>query len=39
MRVGIISLSHESNTFASQPTRLDDFRAGRLLIGDAARSD
>lgn len=34
MRIGIASLSHESNTFASFPTRLSDFRIvrGREVI-------
>ena len=35
MRVGIISLYHESNTFNPCPTTLDDFKAQRLLIGKA----
>ena len=39
MRVGIISLAHESNTFATKPTTLEDFRASRLLIGSAARAN
>ncbi|HZK80486.1 MAG TPA: M81 family metallopeptidase, partial [Humisphaera sp.] len=38
MRVGIISLYHESNTFNPCPTTLDDFKAHRLLIGKAARN-
>ncbi len=33
MRVGIISLIHESNTFISTKTVLDMFREDRLLIG------
>ncbi len=33
MRVGIISLIHESNTFISTPTVLDMFRASYLLSG------
>ncbi|HWE02822.1 MAG TPA: M81 family metallopeptidase [Tepidisphaeraceae bacterium] len=38
MRVGIISLYHESNTFNPRPTTLDDFKAQRFLVGAAARS-
>ena len=38
MRVGIISLYHESNTFAPKPTTFDDFKAQRLLVGNAARA-
>lgn len=37
MRVGIIALLHESNTFASQPTRLEHFRQDLLLTGEAIR--
>lgn len=37
MRVGIIALLHESNTFISQPTRLEHFRQNLLLCGDAVR--
>src|SRR5688500_10345738 len=33
MRVGIIALQHESNTFLPQPTTLDDFRRGTLARG------
>jgi len=33
MRVGIISLIHESNTFIHTPTVMDDFRREALLIG------
>ncbi|MAE66053.1 MAG: hypothetical protein CMJ18_17410 [Phycisphaeraceae bacterium] len=35
MRIGIISLMHESNTFISAPTTLEDFRRDALLTGDA----
>lgn len=35
MRIGIISLIHESNTFISNPTTLDDFRRESLLTGSA----
>lgn len=37
MRIGIISIQHESNTFVSRPTTLDDFRADALLVGDHIR--
>jgi len=37
MRVGIIALLHESNTFISQPTTLDHFRENWLLTGEAVR--
>jgi microcystin degradation protein MlrC len=33
MRIGIIALQHESNTFLRQPTTLDDFRRGILVSG------
>ena len=32
MRVGIIAIQHESNTFVETPTTLDDFRR---LVGNA----
>ena len=35
MRIGIISLIHESNTFISKPTTLEDFRRESLLTGPA----
>ena len=35
MRIGIISLRHESNTFIGTPTTLEDFRRESLLTGDA----
>lgn len=35
MRIGIISFIHESNTFISAPTTVDDFRRIALLTGDA----
>jgi microcystin degradation protein MlrC len=35
MRIGIISFIHESNTFISTPTTLEDFRRVALLSGDA----
>lgn len=37
MRVGIIALLHESNTFISQPTTLEHFRHNLLLTGDPIR--
>jgi microcystin degradation protein MlrC len=39
MRIGIIGLSHESNTFSSTPTTIDLFRRDRLLVGDAVRHE
>ncbi len=39
MRVGIISLLHESNTFAATPTTIDLFRRDGLLIGQAVRDE
>src|SRR5690606_35730395 len=36
-RVGIIGLLHESNTFLSQPTTLQDFEKQTLLEGDAIK--
>jgi microcystin degradation protein MlrC len=35
MRIGIISLWHESSTFLPQPTTLDDFRREVVARGDA----
>ena len=35
MRIGILGLQHESNTFIATPTTLDMFRQGGLLTGDA----
>ena len=34
MRVGILSLIHESNTFIGTPTTLEMFRSSRILIGN-----
>ncbi len=34
MRVGIIALQHESNTFLAAPTTLEDFQRGVLATGD-----
>ena len=36
MRIGIISLQHESNTFIATPTTLDDFRRETLAAGPGA---
>ena len=38
MRVGIISLIHESNTFAVPPTTIDLFRRDSLLIGEVSET-
>lgn len=37
MRVGILALLHESNTFISQPTTIDHFRENMLLLGEDVR--
>lgn len=37
MRIGIIALLHESNTFSSQPTTLESFRENLLLTGEPIR--
>ena len=37
MRVGIIALLHESNTFISEPTTLREFEQDMLLTGEAVR--
>ena len=37
MRIGLIALLHESNTFSAQPTRLSAFRQNLLLEGEAVR--
>lgn len=34
MRVGIVSCSHESNTFIPAPTRLSHFRGSEFLLGE-----
>lgn len=34
-RVGVVGLWHETNTYSSHPTTLDDFAACELLEGDA----
>ena len=38
MRIGIIAIQHESNTFLSKPTTLEDFRLDALLTGQAIRA-
>jgi microcystin degradation protein MlrC len=38
MRVGVIALLHESNTFVSQPTTLRHFEEELLVTGDAVRT-
>lgn len=37
MRIGIVALLHESNTFVRQPTDLDRFREDMFLHGEAIR--
>lgn len=37
MRIGIVALLHESNTFVRQPTTLDRFRQDLFLEGEAIR--
>jgi microcystin degradation protein MlrC len=37
MRIGILALLHESNTFSAQPTTLDSFRQNLLLTGAPIR--
>ncbi|AWT59787.1 MAG: hypothetical protein DF168_00982 [Candidatus Moanabacter tarae] len=39
MRVGIISLIHESNTFSVTPTTIDSFRRDSLLTGEQVRQE
>ncbi|MCA9053259.1 MAG: M81 family metallopeptidase [Planctomycetaceae bacterium] len=38
MRIGIIALLHESNTFSHQPTTLESFRQSLLLSGEPIRA-
>ncbi|MAV36441.1 MAG: hypothetical protein CMJ59_13410 [Planctomycetaceae bacterium] len=38
MRVGILALLHESNTFISQPTHIEHFQQSWLYEGDEVRS-
>jgi microcystin degradation protein MlrC len=37
MRIGIISLMHESNTFATTPTTIELFRRDGIWVGDEVR--
>jgi microcystin degradation protein MlrC len=37
MRVGILAIQHESNTFCPTPTTMKDFEQGALLTGPAIR--
>ncbi|MEZ6125587.1 MAG: M81 family metallopeptidase [Planctomycetaceae bacterium] len=37
MRIGLIALLHESNTFSHQPTTLESFRQNLLLTGEPIR--
>ena len=37
MRVGIVALQHETNTFIAEPTGIDAFRGGLLATGAAFR--
>jgi len=37
MRVGVIALLHESNTFISSPTTIEHFRENLLVVGDEVR--
>ena len=38
-RIGVIVISHESNTFLKKPTTLEDFQKNILLRGEAARAE
>lgn len=38
MRIGLIALLHESNTFSHQPTTLESFRQNLLLTGEPIRA-
>ena len=38
MRVGVIALQHETNTFIEEPTGLDAFRGGLLATGEGFRA-
>jgi len=39
MRVGIVALQHESNTFLATPTTWEQFEQGALLTGAAIRAE
>ena len=38
MRIGIIGLLHESNTFIATPTTIESFRHGVLAVGEEVRT-
>jgi len=38
-RIGVIVISHESNTFLKKPTTMEDFQRNILLRGEAARAE
>ncbi|HIE97206.1 MAG: M81 family metallopeptidase [Fuerstiella sp.] len=38
MRIGVIALLHESNTFLTQPTSLDSFRENLLVTGEPVQA-
>ncbi|HND55195.1 MAG TPA: M81 family metallopeptidase, partial [Pirellulaceae bacterium] len=37
MRVGVVALLHESNTFIHEPTTLEHFRQNTLATGEEVR--
>lgn len=39
LRVALLGIYHESNTFISRPTTLENFKDGHWLTGDAIRSE
>ncbi len=39
MRVGILGIAHESNTFLERPTTLESFRNDRVLVGESIRQE
>ena len=39
MKVGILSLIHESNTFSATPTTMASFRRDSLLLGEEVRQE
>jgi microcystin degradation protein MlrC len=39
LRVGIIGIAHESNTFLKKPTTLEDFQRGVFLRGEEIRAE
>lgn len=39
MRIGIVGIQHESNTFLPIPTTIEHFRNGAILTGEAIRRD